>query len=235
MSARGLWRALLLAGVGAGALLACAGAPSDESAAKLATGCVACHAAEYRRAPDHVGEKPTACGVCHGQSAWKPTWVDHEWWALTGKHAATRCFDCHKGESPVFAGTKPECFACHEAEYAKAPGHAGKFPTTCGECHSTEAWKPRLPGHEKGEEDAGAAALEDAGGEDAGKAVKTGGGKAKGRGGPPKGVPTAGTGPVATGTGGTGTVPTATPTAAPTAKPPPDTISTPSKRFGGRR
>jgi hypothetical protein len=40
------------------------------------------------------------------------------------------------------------CVACHQADYDRTtdPPHAGAFPTTCGDCHATRAWRPALGG-----------------------------------------------------------------------------------------
>jgi hypothetical protein len=97
------------------------------------------------RSPVHVGEKPTTCGICHAQTGWRPSRIEHPW-PLTGAHAQGHCFYCHHGDEPVFRGTKKDCIDCHRPEYEKAPGH-DRNPTTCAICHSTEAWKPPLPDH----------------------------------------------------------------------------------------
>jgi hypothetical protein len=43
-----------------------------------------------------------------------------------------------------------DCVACHAAEAASVaePPHAGNFPETCFECHSTAAWKPAAFTHD---------------------------------------------------------------------------------------
>lgn len=40
------------------------------------------------------------------------------------------------------------CVACHRADYEStgAPLHAGRFPTTCADCHATGGWSPALEG-----------------------------------------------------------------------------------------
>ncbi len=123
----------------------------------VAAQCAECHMSDYRHARHHVGEKPTTCGVCHAQSGWHPTHLEHPF-ALTGAHAKAKCFDCHRpssrrpasggsvdGDPAKFHGTSNACIDCHREEYARAPHHVGHFATTCEECHSFDAWKPTLP------------------------------------------------------------------------------------------
>jgi hypothetical protein len=40
--------------------------------------CVACHRAEYERAPRHPGHFATTCERCHSTAAWKPTLERHD-------------------------------------------------------------------------------------------------------------------------------------------------------------
>ncbi len=130
---------------GSAAYVASASAhPSVEPS--VAAQCAECHMSDYRHARHHAGEKPTTCGVCHAQSGWHPTHLEHPF-ALTGAHAKAKCFDCHKAEK--FHGTSNACIDCHREEYERAPHHAGHFATTCDDCHSFDAWKPTLPHHEQ--------------------------------------------------------------------------------------
>ncbi len=155
-------RGALLASVAlmAGAPLACGETASTENAgataskidhvdggASASNDCASCHMADFRGAHGHVGQRPTACAVCHASDAWHPTGLRHDFWPLTGKHEKAKCFACHTGDAPVFRGKDKACVACHRPEYDKAPDHTGRFPTTCEECHSTAAWKPLLPDH----------------------------------------------------------------------------------------
>lgn len=41
-----------------------------------------------------------------------------------------------------------DCYTCHRSDYEDAtdPVHVGNNPTTCWECHSTDAWEPALEG-----------------------------------------------------------------------------------------
>lgn len=90
--------------------------------------CATCHTDEFQRAkhPPHAGARPTTCGACHVQSAWKPWRVDHPWYELTGAHLkaaqdkelagaekGVKCFWCHHGDPPVFHGAPKTCVGCH--------------------------------------------------------------------------------------------------------------------------
>ncbi len=131
--------AAMTAGGVAGFVARASGHPRLEPS--TAAACADCHMSDYRGARHHVGEKPTTCGVCHAQSGWHPTHLDHDF-ALTGAHATAKCFACHTGSPARFHGTPRECYGCHRADYEKAPRHVDRFPTTCEECHTTDAWKP---------------------------------------------------------------------------------------------
>ena len=145
------------------ALLALALVGCQPSTSEPSERCASCHMPEFQAArhPVHVGERPTTCPVCHTQAAWRPSRLEHRW-PLTGAHAKGNCFYCHTGEPPTFQGTKRDCIACHRPEYERAPHHE-RNPTTCQECHSTEAWSPPLPGASIVREPEEAAAEVDAG------------------------------------------------------------------------
>jgi hypothetical protein len=106
--------------------------------------CVTCHAPEYKAAKDHVDMKPNTCGICHSQSVWAPSRLDHPW-PLVGAHAKGNCLWCHRGEPPKFKGTKKECWGCHKQEFARSeyPDHE-TFQHTCEDCHSEVSWSPAL-------------------------------------------------------------------------------------------
>jgi hypothetical protein len=107
----------------------------------VAAGCVGCHMRDYDGARHHRGEKPTVCGACHAQTAWKPTRFEHPF-ELSGAHARAKCFECHTGSPARFHGTPNDCVDCHRAQYEAAPDHVGHFATTCLDCHGFEGWKP---------------------------------------------------------------------------------------------
>lgn len=131
------------------AMLACvvvaAGASCDPTQADQARGtrtdCVQCHQADYEGARRHVDEKPTTCGVCHSETSWHRTKIEHEW-PLTGKHAKARCFACHSGAPAHYKDTSTECVSCHaeDADPPPFPDHKD-FGDDCGSCHTTENWK----------------------------------------------------------------------------------------------
>lgn len=141
---------LLATAIAAAALAACTGkspAPEvhDSDMGKFGA-CASCHMPDYDqvRRPLHVGVKPVSCGICHTQDSWRPSRLDHPW-PLSGAHLMGTCFYCHKGDPPQFKGTPKECVGCHREDYESAPDHVElSFPTTCEQCHSTTAWKPRL-------------------------------------------------------------------------------------------
>jgi hypothetical protein len=134
-------RALVAVAIlGAGALAACGtDATSSRHQQVAADGaCVSCHRSEYRSARHHEGRKPTTCAICHAQSDWKPSRLDHPW-ELTGKHTLVDCFGCHTGEPPTFHGTSKKCVDCHRKEYDRAHPDERK-PTKCESCHLTTGW-----------------------------------------------------------------------------------------------
>ena len=134
----------VLLALAAASLLAC-GAQPPADAARDPQACARCHLSEFASASHHVGERPTTCGVCHAQTSWHPSRLEHPFWELAGAHEKAKCFFCHEGTPPAFKGTPKACVACHRPEYEKAPEHVARFPTTCEECHTTAAWKPALP------------------------------------------------------------------------------------------
>ncbi len=106
--------------------------------------CATCHMGEFRSAPKHANLGSTTCGICHGQTAWKPARLEHGF-ELTGAHEKAACLGCHRGDPPEYLGTKRDCVACHEREYDRGPRHlAERFKKACQDCHSTAAWKPLL-------------------------------------------------------------------------------------------
>jgi hypothetical protein len=59
----------------------------------------------------------------------------HDFFPLTGRHAALACGDCHANGN--YRGTTKLCADCHNM---KKP--ANHFPGACDACHTTTAWKP---------------------------------------------------------------------------------------------
>ncbi len=60
--------------------------------------------------------------------------------ALTGSHLIALCSQCHQSSSNVadLQLTPKACNACHQVD----DPHAGNLGDQCGDCHSTEGWKP---------------------------------------------------------------------------------------------
>jgi hypothetical protein len=132
-------------GLALGAACGPGGAAESEPAR---SDCVTCHLPDYASASHHEGVRPTRCEVCHTSASWHPTVLEHEW-PLTGAHkklAKNGCFECHGGKPPVFEGTPKACVECHrdKLDPPPFPAHA-HFAATCGDCHTTDAWKPTLP------------------------------------------------------------------------------------------
>lgn len=140
-------RALALAALAALGVAACGTGGAAES--EPARGdCVTCHRPDFASASRHEGVRPTRCEVCHTSASWHPTVLEHAW-PLTGAHrklAKNGCFACHQGKPPVFEGTPEACVDCHrdKLDPQPFPAHA-HFAATCGDCHTTDAWKPTLP------------------------------------------------------------------------------------------
>ena len=119
------------------------GSPPRQFSA-VPTDCVACHRADYLEAgsPAHAGP-PSDCRTCHsgGSESWTRSSFRHpDRFQLSGAHAGLTCDECHSG--PVDT-VSPDCFACHDDDYAatRDPNHAtAGIPTVCAACHSTTSW-----------------------------------------------------------------------------------------------
>ena len=86
--------------------------------------------------------------------------------ATVGIAALTAAFACGREQNihDTAEAKDTPCFSCHAAGYNAAtnPVHVNSLPTTCQDCHTTDAWKPAKPDHESYEpppEDAGAPAI----------------------------------------------------------------------------
>ena len=140
--------------VGAHAKTACAECHINDRFAGLPATCDSCHLADYQRAanPNHAAAGlPRDCSICHGMVQWSGAAFDHNsqtHFALTGKHAAVQCSQCHAGNR--FAGTPAQCSGCHQIDFQKttSPNHvAAAFAINCESCHTTAAWKPASYDH----------------------------------------------------------------------------------------
>lgn len=130
--------------------------------------CVACHA-DIRWLVDHdrgfhAGRKSDACATCHPDHAGREfdlvRWpeggaeaFDHKTagWPLEGKHAKTKCRDCHTSKYQVspaaklskrkslaqgWVGLERDCKSCHDDI------HRGSLGPECQSCHGVDAWRP---------------------------------------------------------------------------------------------
>jgi hypothetical protein len=121
--------------------------------ATLPMNCVDCHRAEYAKTtnPDHQSlGYPQTCVQCHSTTAWKPAAFDHNAtkFALTGKHIAVQCQDCHTNNN--FQLVYTNCYPCHTTEYQRPtnPNHVtGMLDHRCETCHSTTGWLPSSFNH----------------------------------------------------------------------------------------
>jgi hypothetical protein len=97
------------------------------------TSCVTCHIQD----DPHAGQFGNDCQSCHSTQAWKPATFDHARasFQLTGAHTGVACKSCH---TSGWSGTPSACVACHQEPSV----HAGRFGTSCQDCHSTSAWLP---------------------------------------------------------------------------------------------
>jgi hypothetical protein len=115
--------------------------------------CYDCHSGDYTSAvnPNHVlGNFSIECTDCHLLNAVSWGRFDHFFFPLTNGHALNDCSQCHKG-SGSFEDLSPECYSCHQADYASttSPNHsANGYSTECTICHTTSpGWKPAEVDH----------------------------------------------------------------------------------------
>lgn len=113
----------------------------------IGTSCATCHQ------DVHLGQLGPKCESCHSIAApaFTTTSFSHAAtrFALTGRHAAVPCVQCHKRETGAFpagqgsavrfANVGVECRTCH------ADIHLGQFASTCETCHTTSGFA--LPGY----------------------------------------------------------------------------------------
>jgi hypothetical protein len=103
----------------------------------------------------HIGQLEKKCSECHTNDSWRETVFKHNTqssFELGGKHAVTKCSECHKPLSGQYVGFlsqgkiaqiqvvryKPLTKACVDCH--KDP-HKGSFGLRCDECHSDRDWK----------------------------------------------------------------------------------------------
>jgi len=101
--------------------------------------CYACH----QKDNIHSTGIGISCVDCHTTDGWKPAKFDHNLatFKLEGKHVDVSCDKCHIDGK--FQGTPLDCATCH----VKDDTHNGSFGSNCGDCHSTNGWKPATFDH----------------------------------------------------------------------------------------
>ena len=111
--------------------------------------CGNCHLSTYlgTTSPSHVQAGfSRRCEDCHLPTS--PSWHSAAFshpptFPLEGGHAALACARCHNGGT--YTGLSSACVSCHQKNYAATsnPNHiAGRFPTTCENCHTIASWRP---------------------------------------------------------------------------------------------
>jgi hypothetical protein len=100
--------------------------------------CIACH----RKDDTHKGRYDAQCGTCHTAARWRDILFRHDRdtkYRLTGRHATTKCDDCHAGN--VYRDKlSTVCYACHE----KDDKHRDQLGRQCDQCHTTRDWKQEV-------------------------------------------------------------------------------------------
>jgi hypothetical protein len=114
--------------------------PSADFQAAVPQTCAACHR------DVHAGEFGTRCASCHDEESWRSRFNADAHrrtnFPLTGRHASIPCESCHLDQRDRgFTRAAVDCFACHQADYARAGvtsiDHAAAgFSTSCRECHN---------------------------------------------------------------------------------------------------
>ncbi len=112
--------------------------------------CANCHLrVDQVFAQEHILAFWTNCMACHDGVDSHGKAFDHNKapFNLIGKHALAKCSNCHINDRTIadMQATSQECYTCHQ----KDDFHNGQFGTSCGSCHSPEAWKPANVDHSK--------------------------------------------------------------------------------------
>jgi hypothetical protein len=109
--------------------------------------CDGCHMPDYNAttSPDHASAQISSdCKICHNESAWIPSSLDHSLFPFVGSHApiANDCNLCHHG---IYTNTPNTCEGCHMPDYNASvnPDHtAAQISTDCKTCHDENGWTP---------------------------------------------------------------------------------------------
>lgn len=102
--------------------------------------CRDCHsAADAGFMEQHVLDFGLDCLACH-DGLDSMARFDHNTtqFPLEGKHAQSRCADCHQQGN--FTDISPDCQTCHEEPAV----HRGLFDPNCSLCHTALAWTPAI-------------------------------------------------------------------------------------------
>lgn len=110
----------------------CTACHTDGLEKPLAIECAGCHGVD-----DPHQETLSACGDCHGQTAWDADQRFHHdlaSFALVGLHRVASCEQCH--DSLVFSPLPAQCMDCHQDD----DHHSGAMGSQCSSCHSPAGW-----------------------------------------------------------------------------------------------
>jgi hypothetical protein len=105
---------------------------------KLGSACIDCHRKDDDGPKGHRGSLGRDCAACHVEGGWKEkAKFDHDrtQFPLLGKHADTKCADCHK--STNYKEAPKDCIGCHK----KDDKHEATLGTKCESCHIERDWK----------------------------------------------------------------------------------------------
>lgn len=108
--------------------------------------CNACH----KKDDVHKGSLGAKCADCHSENDWKEKAnFDHDKtrFPLKGKHADTKCLDCHK-KGADYKDAPRNCIGCHKKDDDGIKGHKGLYGEKCDSCHGAKAWKPSTFNHD---------------------------------------------------------------------------------------
>jgi len=97
--------------------------------------CIGCHRKDDTH-KDRYGDK---CAGCHTEKTWRDIVFRHDRdtkYALTGRHAQTKCDSCHAGH--VYRDKlAADCQSCHR----KDDKHREQLGRQCEQCHDAVEWK----------------------------------------------------------------------------------------------
>ncbi len=123
--------------IGLHGITSCESCHSSEGYKTDAKTCYDCHEAD----DEHKLKLTTACANCHTPNAWNVWIFDHNSqtdYRLDGEHEKVECIACHTqaiNNNKIVLSDK--CESCHRDDDI----HSGQFGSSCGRCHSTDAFK----------------------------------------------------------------------------------------------